>query len=292
MDGYFSARNLKSYIEVTKPKTVFLLAYVGFAAGIVGAKDLSSLEASLPATLAVILASMGANAVTCYIDRDIDALMVRTMRRPLPMGRIKPPQRALYLGALLILASFAILLVKGFLYSVLWASLGLFLNVITYNSYLKRRNPVNVIVGSPAGGTPIMGVWSAVTGEIASITPVLMAALVVLWTPIHIWSLAVRYIDDYRKAKVPMLPVVIGVKPAIRCIAATSILLTLFSSWLTFTVILNPLLYLAPLTALNAALIAFSLKLLLKPSEAVAWRLFKLTSPYLFVVFTLMALTA
>lgn len=181
---------------MTKPRTVTLLAFVGFVSGFVAYVSLNpktphSLNTLTISTMAIALACMGANAITSYIDRDIDTLMERTRRRPLPMGKIRPPERAVYYGLALISLSLAVQLFYGY-YGVFWILFGLTFNILVYNAWLKRKNPVNIILGAFAGGAPVMVVWSSVTGELLSLTPLLMVALIVLWTPTHIWSLALR----------------------------------------------------------------------------------------------------
>lgn len=288
-----TAFKAQAYIEVTKLKSVVLLTFVGFLGGAIGyglhPKMNQGLLALLGSTLSVAIACMGANTVTNYVDRDIDALMVRTRNRPIPSGKIQPPEKALGYGIALI--SLSLTLQSFFsVYGAVWIAIGLLLDIVTYNVWLKRRSPANVVVGSMAGGAPIMAVWSSTVGEFWSLMPILMASLVVLWTPIHIWSLAIRYSDDYVKAKVPMLPVVIGKKAAIRCIAYSSLLLVVFTT-LLFLIIKVETGFLFAGIALNILVSIMGSQLALNPSDKNAWRLFKFTSPYLALVFLILALS-
>jgi len=276
---------------VTKLRTVTLLTFVGFASGFVGyfslnLKNPHSLNALTVSTMAVAFACMGANALTSYIDRDIDALMERTRRRPLPMGKISPPQRAVYYGLALLSLGLVVQISYGY-YGVFWILFGLTFNILVYNAWLKRKTPANIILGAFAGGAPVMVVWSSVTGELLSLTPLLMAALIVLWTPIHIWSLTLRYRDDYVRVKVPMLPVVVEERKALRCVAFTSILLVIFSVLLFFLNIFG-LVYLVTAGLLGCVMVLLSLRLFLHPTKQNSWVVFKFSSPYLMVIFLAM----
>ncbi len=281
---------VRPYIEVTKPRLVSLLAFTAFVGMFVGSRaagvDLSPwLWAQ--GLIAIILACAGSNAVTCYIDRDIDSLMDRTRRRPLPAGRIDPPRRALYLGAALIVASLALALPRNAIAATA-IGLGAFDNVVVYSLLTKRRSPWNIILGSFSGGLPVVYGWAFAAGSVG-LVPILMAALVVLWTPNHIWSLALRYRDDYARAGVPMLPVVMEEKKAIRCIASTSLLLVAFSVALDSLGAFGDA-YLWTAAALGGALIALNTWLLLRPTARRAWVVFKFSSPYLALIFLFMLL--
>ncbi len=280
--------NLRPYLEVTKPKLVSLLVFTAFA-GMVLAAHATGASVSLAAWaqgLAVItLACAGANATTCYLDRDIDARMDRTSRRPLPRGSIDPPERALYWGLALILVALFLAWMQNLLaFSAI--ALGVLDNVVVYSALTKRRSPLNIILGSFSGGLPVVYGWAFVAGSI-NLVPILMAALVVLWTPNHIWSLAVRYRGDYARAGVPMLPVVMGEAKAIRCIAVTAFLLVAFS------VALDPLgsfgsVYLGVAAGMGAAVVALNAWLWANPTPRKAWVVFKFSSPYLAVLFAAM----
>ena len=241
------------------------------------------------ALLALTVGILGANAITSYIDRDIDTQMKRTSRRPIPLGRINPPWRGLVYGLILSITGLAILLTVN-VYSALWFVFGLVDSVIIYNLLTKRRTKWNIVLGSPAGGVPIMVLWSAVTGQPFHVIPLLLAALVVLWTPAHIWSLAIKYSDDYRKVNVPMLPVSVGFNVATRCIASTTLLLPVLSTILGIIGGFN-LIYYIITYSINGIIIFLSLRVVVKPSEKNVWGLFKFTSPYLAILLATVALT-
>ncbi|MBS7623921.1 protoheme IX farnesyltransferase, partial [Candidatus Bathyarchaeota archaeon] len=153
----------------------------------------------------VLLSCMGTNVLTCYVDRDIDSIMKRTIGRPLPMKKICP-RSALSLGfSLLTLGILLASLIN--IYVVLWGLVGAGL-VFLYNSKLKRATPYSILIASPAGAMPILGAYSAMTGDLVALQPLVLALLIVFWTPIHIWSLVLSYKEDYRMAGVCMFPVV------------------------------------------------------------------------------------
>jgi protoheme IX farnesyltransferase len=153
---------------------------------------------------------------------------------------------------------------------------------------LKRRNPSNIILGGISGGLPVMFGWSAVTNGV-QLLPVLLAALVVLWIPGHIWSLAIFTKDDYARARVPMLPVVTKLRTALRCIVSTIVLMVPFSLWIWYAGRFGWL-YLAVATAFGVWVLYINVKLFLHPSTDMAYKAFKVSSPYLFTLFFAMIL--
>ena len=283
-----SAKTIVNYVRLTKPRIVSLLVFTSFAAMVVASHlTLTSLPLWLwlSAVAAITLGCAGCNAVTCYIDRDMDAVMGRTVNRPLPSGKIDPPQKALYFGLVLILLSLALAIVRNAL-SFVFMLLGVLDNVIVYSLLLKRRHPLNIVLGGISGGLPVAFGWVFVENSV-NLTVLLMASLVVLWIPNHIWSLALRYKEDYSKAGVPMLPVVLEDEKTVRCIASTSFLLVAFSTLLFFLGSFG-LIYLVTVSVLNVPMLLLNSWLLICPSKSKAWVVFKFSSPYLAMVFLAM----
>ncbi len=279
-----ATETLKSYVEVTKPPIVFLLAFTSLATMLVAWQQTHlpvTVGLFLTAAIAITAASAGCDTLTSYVDRDIDAVMKRTKHRPIPSGRIGP-SKALAWG--LLLSSTGLILAYSInLLSFIWIALGVIDNVIVYSLLLKRRSPLNIILGGVSGGLPAMFGWSAVTGSV-TLLPILLAALVVLWIPGHIWSLAIFSKEDYKKARVPMLPVVTSLDTALRCIVSTVILMIPFSIWIFFEGHLS-LVYLFIAGVFGAWVLYVNLKLFLHPSKEMAYRAFKVSSPYLFALF-------
>ena len=239
---------------------------------------------------AITAGCAGCNSLTNFNDRDIDAIMMRTRKRPLPSGRITP--RAALRFALGLIAISLILSALLNLYSLLWMSLGIVDNVGVYSLLLKRRSPLNILLGGFSGGLPVLFGWSAVTpGPVGSLPlapiPLLMAGLVFVWIPVHIWFLAVYSRADYSRAGIPMLPVVVGPKTALRLIILFSLIMVPFSLALYLLGYFGPI-YGAVALVSSVANLAGSLWVLYKPTETNAWRMFKVSSPYLFLLFIAM----
>jgi len=279
--------SLRSYWELTNPNIVSLLVFTAFASAVMAGGIKEPLKV-LDIVIAVALCSMGARTLTNYVDRDIDALMNRTKHRPLPSGALSPSSALAY-GFSLSSLGLLVALPLGVIYPALLA-LGMVDNIVVYNVLTKRRTAWNIILGSPSGGIPAFVGYLSIS-QAVSITPFFLAAIVILWTPIHIWSLAIRCKDDYSRASIPMLPVVLGIKKGIRCIASTSILLAIFTVLLPFLPgsPFSQLTLIASL-ALSIPLLIISFKLVKSPTEKTSWILFKFTSPYLAILFTVMAL--
>jgi protoheme IX farnesyltransferase len=271
---------VRNYYELTKPKIWYLLVFTAFA---------SALTASLlfnvhvpPLTWILIIGgvaagSAAADTLTSYNDRDIDAIMERTKARPIPSGRISP-KNALMFGLILAVIS----LVFAWLINI-WAFalmiFGLFDNIIVYSKWLKRRSQTNIILGGFSGGAPALIGYVAVTTQNIEIGLV-MAGLVFLWIPTHIWSLALHVKKDYTKARVPMLPVISGEKRSVRIIAGTTLMMVLFSI-LPFFFGQFGLIYLITASIFGVVTVLLSIWLLIKPSEKASWTVFKFSSPYL-----------
>jgi protoheme IX farnesyltransferase len=273
------------YYEVTKPKIWYLLVFTAFGAAFT-AQNLYDVEVS-PLTWILLIGSVtagsaAANTLTNYNDRDIDAIMDRTRDRPIPSKRIYPAEKALYFGLILaaisLAASFAINIWAG-----LFMAFGLVDNILVYSKLLKRKSRSNIVLGGFSGGAPAMIGYVAVT-LINWELGLIMAGLVFLWIPLHIWSLALHIKEDYAKAKIPMLPVVNSEKTSVRVIAGTTLMMVLFSMVPFFMNVFHEV-YLYTAIASGAIMFALSIWLLVKPTERASWTVFKFSSPYLAILF-------
>jgi len=279
--------SVRNYVEVTKPPIVLLLAFTSIATMIVAWNRILiqfNPGTFLIAFAAITASSAGCDTLTSYIDRDIDSVMKRTKHRPIPSGRIRA-NRALAWGLLLSGIGVALAFSINVL-SCLWISLGVLDNVIVYSLLLKRHSPTNIILGGISGGLPVMFGWSAVANNV-TLLPILLAALVVLWIPGHIWSLAIFTKEDYTRARVPMLPVVTKLKTALRCIVSTIVMMIPFSLWIFFEGNFG-LIYLGTALAFGALVLYINVKLFLHPTDELAYSAFKVSSPYLFALFLAM----
>jgi heme o synthase len=275
---------IKNYYELTKPKIWYLLVFTAFGAAI-SASWLFDIPISLTTWIlllgGVAAGSAAADTLTGYNDRDIDAIMERTKDRPIPSGRISP-KNALIFGLVLS----AISLVFSWFIN-LWAFLlmafGLFDNIIVYSKWLKRTSQYNIILGGFSGGAPALIGYVAVTFQHIEIGFV-MAGLVFFWIPTHIWSLALHVKEDYKKAKVPMLPVISSEIKSVRIIAMTTLMMVVFSI-IPFFFNQFGLIYLMTAAIFGVVMMILSLWLLIKPSEKTSWLVFKFSSPYLAALF-------
>jgi len=239
------------------------------------------------AILSVYLTTSGTNAVTCYIDRDVDRAMERTQKRPIPRDQIRPDRHAALFGGTLVVAGLVLAVPVGLLFLFI-GILGVVDTVVVYSAGLKRRTSWNVILGGFGGGLPALGGWVAITGSV-DLVPLMAFSLVVAWTPGHIWSLALLYKDDYSKAKIPMLPMVTSTKRTLRCIASTVVLMFGISLSLALLGDLG-LTYAISAIALGIPALAISILLVLRPTKRNSKLLFKFSSPYLFLLFLAMVI--
>ena len=206
-DATAAPARVRDYIDLLKPRVMSLVVFTGLVGVLIAPVHIHPFEAAL-AVLAIALGSGAAGAINMWYERDIDALMARTANRPLPAGRVAPDD-ALGLGVLLSIFSVLLMaLATNFVAAALLVAAILFY-VFVYTVWLKRRTPQNIVIGGAAGAFPPMIGWAAATGDV-SLVGIALFMLIFLWTPPHFWALALYRSDDYRRAGVPMLPVVAG----------------------------------------------------------------------------------
>ena len=275
---------VKNYYELTKPKIWYLLVFTAFGAALT-ASLLFDIPIS-PLTWILLIGgvaagSAAADTLTGYNDRDIDAIMDRTKGRPIPSGRISPTN-ALRFGLVLAAISLACAwFINPWAFGLM--AFGLFDNIIVYSKWLKRKSQSNIILGGFSGGAPALIGYVAVTTQNIEIGLV-MAGLVFLWIPTHIWSLALHVKKDYAAARIPMLPVVSSEKTSVRVIAGTTLMMVVFGV-LPFFFNQFGTIYLVTASVFGAVMIALSVWLLARPSERASWTVFKFSSPYLTALF-------
>ena len=291
----------KTYYELTKPKIWYLLVFTAFGAAIT-ASNVYDVEISIGSWILMIAGvaagSAAANTLTNYHDRDIDAIMDRTKERPIPSKRIFPAEKARDFG--LVLAAISIACAFGISYTTsfwngIWCGLfmlfGLADNILVYSHALKRKSQLNIILGGFSGGAPAMIGFAAVTLTGLWDFGLIIAGLVFIWIPMHIWALTLHFRDDYRKVDVPMLTAVLSEKTSARVIAGTTLMMVLFSVVPFFLV--NPdtgesvmsEVYLYTAIASGILMVLLSAWVVAKPTEKSSWVLFKFSSPYLAVLF-------
>ena len=199
---------LRDYVSLLKLRVVLLLDATAVGVMIPAAHGHPSFTAILAVLFGGTFAAGGAHAINCWFDRDIDAAMYRTRRRPLPDGRI-PAWHALVLGIGLIVLAFATLWVGANLLAASLALAGALVYIFVYTIWLKRSTPQNIVIGGAAGAMPPLVGWAAATGRL-DLTALAFFAVIFFWTPPHFWALAQLIKADYARANIPMLPVVAG----------------------------------------------------------------------------------
>jgi protoheme IX farnesyltransferase len=200
------AQRIQGFVALTKPRIIELLLVTTVPTMFVARRGIPSGWLVLATLVGGTLSAGGANAVNMYIDRDIDAVMKRTSRRPLVTGVVRPTEALVFAIGLQVAAFAAFALFVNYYSGFLALGAALFY-VFVYTLGLKRRSKQNIVIGGAAGAVPVLIGWTAVTDHLAW-PAVVLFALIVIWTPSHFWALAVKYREDYERAEVPMLPVV------------------------------------------------------------------------------------
>jgi protoheme IX farnesyltransferase len=273
------------YLSLAKPRIIPLLLITALGSMMIAARGWPSTRLVVLTLLGGALAAAGAGAINCWIDRDLDAQMQRTRRRPLPAGRIAPRQ-ALAFGIVLGTLAF---LVLAFGVNVLAATLALgalLFYVLVYTAWLKRSTAQNIVIGGAAGAMPPLVGWAAVTHSL-DLTALYLFAIVFFWTPPHFWALALWLKGDYARARIPMLPVVVPDRQARRLILWYTILLVALTMMLFATRALGYV-YLVGALLLGGGFIAFAVANLVDRRRRFARPLFNYSLAYLAVLFGVM----
>src|SRR5487761_2431817 len=282
---------LRGYLALTKPRIIDLLLVTTVPTMVVAANGIPGLWLMVATLCGGTLAAGGANALNMVIDRDIDAIMQRTRRRPLVTGVMSPRAATLCAVGLEVVA-FAVLAIWVNQLSAWLAMSATAFYVIIYTLWLKRRSKQNIVIGGAAGAVPVLIGWAAVSISL-SWTPVLLFLVIFIWTPPHFWALAVRYRDDYEAANVPMMPVVASLRHTTLEILVYSVIM-----W-ALTVLIGPIAHLGWVYAVSATVLGglftfYALRLYRhavtdRADVAEAMRLFHFSITYLTALFVLMA---
>jgi protoheme IX farnesyltransferase len=216
---------VSDFFALLKPRVMSLVVFSGFA-GMWVAPGFGTLPPVLicAAILSLAVGAGASGAVNMWYERDIDAVMKRTRGRPLPLGRIAPAEALSFAVVLSVLSVLTMGLALNWLAAALLAAANLFY-VFVYTVWLKRRTPQNIVIGGAAGAFPPLIGWAAVTGHVA-VLPVILFAIIFLWTPPHFWALSLFMNDDYKRAGVPMMPAVAGPESTRRQMLAYTLVLT------------------------------------------------------------------
>lgn len=282
----------RPYIELMKPRIVILLVFTCVTSMIVAINSVPPADVLMLTILGGALSAGGASAINQYLDRELDAKMARTARRPIPSGRI-PAEQALKFGTALVALS---VLTLGLFVNWLAAALalaGAIYYVIIYTMVLKRNTVVNILIGGGAGAMPVLVGWAAASGTL-ELQAFILFAIVFYWTPPHSWALAILVNKDYAAADIPMMPVARGETLTRYQILFYSMQLVLISLspaallWLPQAPLLLDWIYLAAAALLGLILIGLAAKLIRRADKPAARALYKYSSLYLALLFLAM----
>jgi protoheme IX farnesyltransferase len=276
-----------AYLQLTKPDIIVLLLITTVPAMILAQGGMPAASLVAATLVGGTLAAAGANAINCYVDRDIDGVMVRTRRRPIPSHRVRPTD-ALGFGLVLVGVAFVWLAATVNLLAAGLTLAAAAFYVVVYTAWLKRATPQNIVIGGAAGAMPALVGWAAVTGTVG-LPAVVLFAIVFLWTPPHFWALALKHAGDYRAAGVPMLPAVRGVRETAVRILVYSLVVVIASLALLPVAGLGPL-YLTAAIGLGVLLVGGAVRVLRDGGARTAMRLFHYSITYLAVLFAAAAL--
>lgn len=275
----------KSYLELAKLRIVLLLLFTTVTTMVIAANGIPRLDILIPTLIGGAFAAAGASAINQYIDRDMDAMMARTARRPIPSGRVAPLNALLFGMGLLAWSVLVLAMWVNWLTAVLALFGGLYY-VILYTLILKRNTVVNILIGGGAGAVPVLVGWAAVTGSL-SFQAFILFAIIFYWTPPHSWALALLVNKDYTLANVPMMPVAHGEEATRRQILLYSVQLVLIT--------LLPLpfkflgaIYIVAAVLLGIGMIYMAVKLIQRANGAAARTMYKYTTSYLAFLFLVM----
>ncbi|HVL92363.1 MAG TPA: heme o synthase [Acidimicrobiales bacterium] len=278
---------LACYVALTKPRIIELLLVTTVPTMVVAQGGLPPLGLMVATVVGGTLAAAGANAVNMYVDRDIDTLMHRTRGRPLVTGEIEPSRALAFALALEVVAFVELWALVNLLSAVLALSATAFY-VFVYTLWLKRTSTNNIVIGGAAGAVPVLVGWAAVTGSLG-LAPLVLFAIIFVWTPPHFWALAIRYRDDYAAAEVPMLPAVSSLATVARRILAYTV--ALWACSLLFAEVAGMgLVYWGSAIVLGAVFVLHAVRLGGDATPERAMKLFGWSITYITLLFGAMAL--
>ena len=276
-----------AFVALTKPRIIELLLITTVPTMVVAGGAWPPLRLLVATLVGGALSAGGANAANMYLDRDIDALMKRTSRRPLVTGMVSAPAALVFAASLEATAFLVLWFAVNPLSAVLALSAAIFY-VFVYTAVLKRMSPQNIVIGGAAGAVPVLVGWAAVRGSL-SWAPLVLFALVFFWTPPHFWALAIRYRDDYANAHVPMMPVVESFERTAWQIFGYSLATVATSAVFGLVAEMHWLYWLVAVLG-GAVFVGLCARLLVVRTSSAAMKVFHWSISYLSLVFVAMAL--
>jgi protoheme IX farnesyltransferase len=288
--------NIKNFLEISKPRIVVVLVITAVTSMLAATRfdnspsipwDISGWKL-LFLIICGSLSSMGSSAINMYYDKSIDHLMARTSKRPIPTGRLRPNKVLIY-GLIISVLSVTIAWFTLNPMATFMIALGIFFYVVIYTLILKRRSVWNVVIGGFAGSAASMAGWAATTGSM-DLLGFLIGWIVFMWSPPHFWCLSIKTKDDYTNAKIPMLPVVHGNQTTSKYIFISTLILIPYSASLYFFGM--GILYTTVALVAGSIMAIYHYKLMKNPTPQMAWKAYKVTAPYLVIIFISIALDA
>lgn len=286
----------RDIIEVSKPRIVVVLVITAVTSLLAASRfdstpnvawDVTAWQLGF-LTLAGALASMGSSALNHYYDKDIDKVMGRTANRPIPAGRLSANTVLAYgIGISVLSVVIAWFTLNPVATGMI--ALGIFFYVIIYTAWLKRRDASNIVIGGFAGSAASMAGWATATGSI-DLLGFLVGWIVFMWTPPHFWCLAIKAREEYASVRVPMLPVLVGNQKTASYIFLNTAILLPYSIALYFFGL--GLLYTIVAAISGGLMLVYHYKLTKNPTPEFAWKAYKVTAPYLVIIFIALAVDA
>ncbi len=267
---------INDYLRLMKPHVIWLLVLSAIV-GYIAAAPSINLVKLVELTVVGFLSTGGSAAFNMYYERDIDSLMTRTMRRPIPSGRVNP-QGALSFSMAISLIGFTLSYVWLGVWVTLMVALGWFFYVVLYTIMLKRRTWLNIVIGGFAGNAALLSGW--VMAKPIDTEAILLSMVIYLWIPAHIWSLAYYARDDYRRANVPMLPAVVSEEVSVRVISILN-LTSIIYMLILYYVYINSVMGYALIAPAALAGVVITIRALVKPTNSNFRTMFKTSSPIL-----------
>jgi len=277
-----SAFHWKGYFELCKPKVVLLILFTALVGMFLSTDSFVPFAAWFWGLIGIGLAASAGAALNHWVDEEIDARMERTHDRPLPRGNINGRQAVTFALTLATMSMVVLLTFVNVLTAVLtFASMVGY--AVIYSMFLKRSTPQNIVLGAAAGAAPPVLGWTAVTGELHG-EALLLFLIIFIWTPPHFWALAIKRVDDYAKAEVPMLPVTHGIAYTKLHVLLYTILLVVVTM-IPFLVMMSGTIYLAGAISLGAGFVFYSVKLYRSEGDQYAMKTFGYSIFYLSALF-------
>jgi protoheme IX farnesyltransferase len=280
--GQHPSSRLRQFYLLTKPRVVSLIVFTAVIGMFLAVPGAVPLQALLGGTIGIALVAGAAAAVNCLVEQKIDAIMLRTSRRPLPRGELTSLQTVVFAG---LIGGIGLTVLHEVVNALtMWLTLATFVGyAIVYTVILKPMTPQNIVIGGASGAMPPVLGWAAVTGEVTA-DALTLFLIIFAWTPPHFWALALYRKNEYAKAGVPMLPVTHGDKfTRLHVLLYTIILFA--CSLLPFVVRMSGLIYLAAAVALGAVFLRYAVRIYTSYTDALARRTFRYSITYLAALF-------